>query len=127
MTNERSNTAQKQPGKPFTKGDPRINRKGRPKTFDKLRDLAQSIGHEVALGDDGEPLIINGQPVTATEAILRMWSMSGNPQLQIKFMEVAYGKVPDEVLLGGKTDADAIQVKFVDYRAGLDGSAASEG
>ncbi len=31
----------------FTKGDPRINRNGRPKSFDALRALAQEIAHEV--------------------------------------------------------------------------------
>ena len=121
-----SNTASKQPGKPFTKGDPRINRKGRPKTFDSLRKLAQQIGHEIAAGENGEPLTVNGQPVTTVEAILRMWSTSGNPALQMKFIEVAFGKVPDEVLVGGKLDADAIQVCFVDYRAGLDGFTETE-
>lgn len=32
----------------FVKSDPRINRKGRPKSFDGLRALAQEIAHEVA-------------------------------------------------------------------------------
>lgn len=122
--------AEKKPGgatgKGFVKGDPRINRKGRPKTFDALRGLARQIAHEVAKAENGEPLTIDGQPVTAVEAILRMWSMSNNPALQMKFVEVAYGKVPDEILLGGKKDADAIQVNHVDYRAGLDGSTKTE-
>lgn len=81
--------------KPFTKGDTRINRKGRPKSFDKLRELAQQISHETIIATDGKSY-------TITEAILRKWATSGNPQLQMKFVEVAFGKVPDEVQLTGK-------------------------
>ena len=33
---------------PFIKGDPRINRDGRPKNFDALRELAREIGYEPA-------------------------------------------------------------------------------
>ncbi len=122
-----SNTAQKQRGKPFAKGDNRINRKGRPKTFDALRTLAQRIGHEDAT-KRGAPVLVGGEVVTVTEAILRDWAQSDDPRLQVKFMEIAYGKVPDEVLVGGKKNSDAIQVRFVDYRAGLgDGSPETEG
>ena len=82
--------------KPFVKGDPRINRRGRPKSFDALRALAQEIAHEEALSA-GQPIIINGHKVTATEAILRQWATSKNPQLQRAFLEIAYGKVPDNL------------------------------
>ena len=76
-------------GKPFVKGDPRINRKGRPKTFDAFRELAQAIRHEVAL-KQGEPLIINGHTVTVAEAILRQWAQSKDPRLQMAFIEMAH-------------------------------------
>lgn len=91
-----SNTGQnsKRPGQ-FAKGDPRINRKGRPKTFDALRNLAQEIAHEVAASGD-KPLVISGHYVTVAEAILRKWALSPNPQLQRAFIEIAFGKVPDE-------------------------------
>lgn len=75
---------------PFTKGDPRINRKGRPKNFDALRELALQIAHE-RVGD------FNGHGITAAELILRQWAKSGNPQLQRAFMEIAFGKVPDKM------------------------------
>jgi hypothetical protein len=115
-----SNTAEKQrssaSGKPFTKGDKRINRKGRPKSFDAARALAQSIAHEEITNSKGDT-------VTVTEAILRQWAASKDPRLQMYFFEVAYGKVPNEnkTEISGK-DGEAIQVKFVDYRAGLNGT-----
>ena len=43
----------------FVKGDPRINRKGRPKSFNALRELAQQIAHETAKSD-GKDVILGG-------------------------------------------------------------------
>lgn len=111
--------------KPFQKGDSRINRKGRPKSFAALRALAQSISHEIAHKDD-KPVVVDGKEVTVAETILREWATSPDPRLQMRFVEVAFGKVPDEVLVGGKADGDAIPVRFVDYRQGLDGSSEAE-
>jgi len=88
--------------KPFQKGDPRINRKGRPKSFDALRILAQQIAHEEATAG-GQPVVINGHRVTVAEAILRTWAQSKNPQLARSFIEIAFGKVPDglDITSGG--------------------------
>ena len=72
--------------KPFVKGDPRINRKGRPKSFDALRTLAQDIAHEKAKAG-GNTVVIDGHSVTVAEAILRQWAQSKNPALQQKFIE----------------------------------------
>lgn len=80
---------------PFKKGDPRINRKGRPKSFDALRKLAQEIAHEVAT-KGGEPLVIEGHIATVSEMILRQWAQSKDPRLQQAFIAYAYGKVPDK-------------------------------
>lgn len=108
MTDDSSNTAQnsetkgKPRGKPFVKGDPRINRNGRPKSFDALRELARAISHEKAVDKSGETVIINGHSATVAEMILRQWATSKNPRLQQAFIEVAFGKVPDRTELTGK-------------------------
>ena len=81
--------------KPFKKGDPRINRKGRPKSFDAWRKLTQSILHEVALDKDGEPVIINGHIATKAEVIAREWLSDAKHQLDL--IEIAFGKVPQAV------------------------------
>jgi len=81
--------------KPFTKGDPRINRNGRPKSIDTLRKLAQQIANEPAQ-ENGEAIVINGHVITVIESVLRSWARSKDPRLQIAFVEYAYGKVPRE-------------------------------
>jgi len=97
-TTENSEKRVRGKGKPFKKGDPRINRKGRPKSFDALRALSQQIAHEVAQFNK-QDIVINGRKVTVTEMILRSWAQSKNPKLQQAFIEIAFGKVPDKVEL----------------------------
>ena len=80
----------------FVKGDPRINRKGRPKTFDAFRELAQQVAHEAAL-KGGEPVIIDGHVATVAEMILRQWAQSRDARLQIAFIEMAFGKPSQKV------------------------------
>lgn len=77
----------------FTKGDPRINRKGRPKSFDALRELAQQIAHEEAMSG-GQPIEINGHLATVTEMILRSWAQSKDARLQQAFISYAFGLPP---------------------------------
>jgi hypothetical protein len=95
-TNTAENTENKPRGKPFAKGDKRINRKGRPKNFDALRELAQHIGKEAH-----ESPIAKERGWSRIEVILRSWAVSGEPQLQKAFVEIAYGKVKDEIAHSG--------------------------
>lgn len=88
--------------KPFQKGDKRINRKGKPKSFTALRELAQQIAHKDLPQRDGSA-------ITVTEAILTAWASSKDPRLQMQFIEVAYGKVPATVELSNK-DGEALEI-----------------
>ncbi len=96
--------------KPFTKGyDPRRNRKGRPKSFDALRALAQQIARE-------EVQMTDGTYMSRAELILRAWTVDKNPLYQKAFLEIAYGKVPDKIDLGGnvavpKTYAESVKIE----------------
>ena len=102
--------------KPFKKGDPRINRNGRPKSFDALRALAQEIAHEKAKAG-GNTVVIDGHSVTVTEAILRQWAQSKNPVLQQRFIEVAFGKVPDKHQFENEDgSAFVLRVEYVNKR-----------
>jgi hypothetical protein len=99
-------------GKGFVKGDKRINRKGRPKSFDALRALAQQIAHEEATKSNGQPLVIDGHVVTVAEAIMRQWATSKDPRLVQAFIQYAFGKVPDKQELTGR-DGAAVTLKVV--------------
>ncbi len=97
-------------GKGFVKGDPRINRKGRPKSFDALRELAQQIAHEEAQSK-GEPVVINGRIATVTEVIMRQWAQSKDPRLVQAFINYAYGTPPTKTEVTG-ADGKDIVIKF---------------
>lgn len=105
MSKKNDNTAQIQqqkgvPGKPFTKADPRINRKGRPKNFDQLRALAQQVASE-NLGESG---------LTRIQAMMIAMSTSRNPRDRQIFLEYAFGKVKDEIDVRNLSDDDIIRL-----------------
>jgi len=92
-------------GKPFYPGDPRINKKGRPKSFNALRALAVQIATE-AVNPNKE------LDMTKVETIIRDWMSSPDFQKQKAALELAYGKVPDRTELTGKDGAD-IKINIV--------------
>ena len=73
----------------FAKGhDPRRNLKGRPRTFDEARALAQAILHRELVTKDG-------RKISVAEAILTSWANSKEHQKNL--LELAFGKVPDKI------------------------------
>jgi len=76
--------------KPFQKGDPRINRRGRPRKSDLIAQLAKSLLEEpIEIGREN-------QTITRLESILREWLDSGNFQKKLAVIQYAYGRIPDE-------------------------------
>lgn len=105
-----SNTGENRPKQKgqFSKGDPRINRKGRPKSFDAWRALTVAVLNEPAVGKDGEPIIIDGHIATNAEMIARAWMR--DPKRQQALVEAAFGKVPQALDI---TMPDRITIRMV--------------
>lgn len=108
-TKNGSNTAKKLRNlRPFAKGhDPRRNLKGRPKSFDEVRALAQELANEKET--NGKPAIVN---------VLRRWKNSIEPSLQRAFVEYAFGKVPDKIEATGLENKTTLVLHF-DHEKGV--------
>lgn len=107
-TNTAPEVQKKKPrGVPFVHGDPRINRKGRPKSFDQLRKLA------VLVAAEQDPA-----GITRVLQILRDMASSKDANKQDKFLAYAYGKPKDE--LDVTTAGNAITFLVERYEPGGD-------
>jgi hypothetical protein len=94
-------------GKGFVKGDPRINRNGRPRSFDEFRSLAQKIAHQNLTLKDGRRL-------TIAEALLEKCARSGEPALIKTFFEYAFGKVPEKIETTGLENRTTLILNYAD-------------
>jgi hypothetical protein len=100
-------------GKPFQKGaDLRRNTRGRPRTFDALRELCQKICNERINLDDGEV-------ITRLEVILRDWSTSKDLQKQIALVQYGYGKPPEKIEATGLEDKPTLILHYAHERPDL--------
>jgi hypothetical protein len=76
---------------PFKKGDPRINRGGRPRNFDLIHEIAARLCAEPADIED------NPEGITQVEAIMREWLTSKNYHKQLAVIQYAFGKIPEQI------------------------------
>lgn len=95
VTAEKPSDGERKPGT-FVKGDNRINRKGRPKSADQLRVLAKTLGFEMAVDDDGDPIFFNGRPITVIERIMLDWATSKDSRKQMLFVQYGWGSPIEE-------------------------------
>jgi len=93
----------------FKKGDAKINRLGRPKSFKTLRKMMQAIAAEVATGSGDQPIIIKGEIQTNATMMARQ-IMKDKP---VEYLHFAYGKPKDEVEHSGEITAAVTLVEVV--------------
>lgn len=85
----------------FRRGDRRINKGGKPKSFQAFRVICQRVLSELTTVD------VEGRKraITRAEKLARDWADSKEPTLQRALAEYAFGRVPDklDVDLGERT------------------------
>jgi len=94
----------------FKKGDPRINRLGRPKNMPELREMVQRILHEKLVDK------VNGVAMTRIELIARDMAMSKDPRKVQSLLEIAFGKIPQavDVSLSDKVVVEIVRETLTD-------------
>ena len=75
--------------------DPRINRNGAPRVFSELRDLAKELLNATYDVKDREGRVID--KTTQVKSMLQLWMLSQDFNKQNRLLEIAHGKVPDEL------------------------------
>jgi hypothetical protein len=104
------------------KKDPRINRGGRPKSFDAARKLAQAKMNEPAVDAQGNQIVKNGHIVTNAEMFFEAWMKSKDRK---SFAEFAYGKVKEEVELKSDNTTKVI-VEYVNQNTASDAAPSAD-
>lgn len=100
----------------FHKGDPRINRKGRPKSFDKLRSLTLDMLTQPAYDLDERPVIIDGKHATNIEVIVYQCIRSRDWRRLQYILEVAYGKTPDTLDIDARLNHSLSWKEFISQK-----------
>jgi hypothetical protein len=118
MTDEPVNTGdnrQKPPGT-FAKGDPRINRKGRPRVPKSALELNKLID-EIAAEDVTNP--VTGEQIQRIRAMLRSMMTGKDSRGKVEILNRRYGKVKDEVEHSGGA---SLVIKIIKASDGTDGN-----
>ena len=97
----------------FVKGDPRINHKGRPHSFETFRKLCQKVLAERVKGDDGKAIL-------NAEKLIRGWLDSKEPAAQRTLAEYAFGKVPDKIETSGLEGKTTLILHFAHERKSVE-------
>lgn len=84
-------------GKDFKSHPEHINRKGRPKRFDELRDMTVEMGNEIVPVEVGKGKTKKIILMTRFERILLNWFESLSFDKQQAVMQYGFGKIPDKL------------------------------
>ena len=92
-------------GKPFVKGDARINRKGRPHVPKNIREL-NSVIDEIF---EEQEEIQKGKKIDKLRITINRLLLSPNPSGAIYILDRRFGKVKDEVVISSESIEQLLQ------------------